>query len=172
MPMFNAEPARSQRRGAVLAMALLSLAVSAIMVAPSASAYEITSTVRSWATGRCLTLSNHGTIEATPACDRKFTLYGPVASSDGHHVMMIRMSGGGCITRGWPGQPLGVQSCGGGDAIAQQWEVIGEPTNVVQLKPPFTSTSDHNQCLDSNRAGEVYLLGCNGGGFQDWKFGY
>ncbi|QNP71288.1 hypothetical protein IAG44_18840 [Streptomyces roseirectus] len=47
------------------------------------------------------------------------------------------------------------------------WRAVGSGWDNVQLTDAGGGT-----CLDSNRSGNAYLMGCNGGGFQRWKLGF
>ena len=157
------------RRVATLATGLGLLIGSTVALAPSASAYEVTDQFRNWASGRCVL----GVGFITDSCrNTLWTLYGPVASSDGHDVFMLRSQYGYCLVHFRDGvsnaSPCNAQK------VEQQWEVIGQPTQVMKLKPPFTSP-EHNLCLDDSRHDQydnIHLEPCSSSGFQDWRIGY
>ena len=158
------------RRVATLATGLGLLIGSTVALAPSASAYEVTDQFRNLESGRCVL--EVGFI--TDSCrNTLWTLYGPVASSDGHDVFMLRNQSGFCLTH-LGGDLVSNASPCNAQKVDHQWEVIGQPTQSMKLKPPSWAPG-HHLCLDDSRDGQdnnIHMETCAGTVFQEWKIGY
>ena len=141
---------------------------SMVVSLPQASASRIYM-IRNWATNRCLDSNGVGNVY-TMACQ---------AGND-HQRWTWEISGKGPAGNDqvWlknvaTQRFLGVDSPSGpvyaGDSPADAyWEGIGPDWQHVQLSPNLWRCLDSN--LGSNGVGQVYILFCNGGGYQQWKF--
>src|SRR5690242_15688810 len=130
--------AASWRRVAGVVTAGLFVLAGSSVVAPSASAdHEFTQPTRNSETNRCLDFV-FGVAVTTEygepgQCLHTFEVYGPVASSDGHDVMMYRVNETGlCLTR-YTRTWISQAPCGGRDAVAQHWEYSWSSWQGVQL---------------------------------------
>lgn len=50
--------------------------------------------------------------------------------------------------------------------------LVASPANAIPPNPGIIRNWATGKCLDSNFAGQVYTLPCNGGGFQRWTIEY
>ncbi|MEU1513314.1 ricin-type beta-trefoil lectin domain protein [Streptomyces sp. NPDC005811] len=122
--------------------------------------------LRNWETGLCLYSQDPPNV-STVSCNQNNTnqrwqlVYQYHGSYD---VVKIRNAGTHQCLAHLGGDAIQTRSCNEG--VAMNFAGIGSSWDQVQLQ----STSS-GACLDSNYSGNVYAIGCNGGGYQLWKSG-
>ena len=188
---------RARRRRWIIAsvlVALSSLLGAALVQVTAATAdapgrtapdydYVGENTIRDYGTGECL--MDTGEVDYTGASAIKTSTcisgdpdeeWMPIFQyeSTSDVVAFEDVGTGRCLFVGYFGNPSTVASqyCDGsgtGGTDYTYWLAQGTWTefNII-----WVNETSGPQCLDSNTAGSVYDLGCNGGGNQDWKFGY
>ncbi|MEU6348834.1 RICIN domain-containing protein [Streptomyces sp. NPDC047072] len=156
----------------------VTLAVSTGLMAvnaPTASAEVAigTNLLRDKATGRCL--DSRGSLVYTLPCqsgnDHQTWTVIWVTHTDYDIVRFQNKATGYCLS--WSGYTTDLPTtwtCATGDAITDhwtRWKAVGSNWDEVQIK----DERDSADCVDSNAAGDAYLLGCNGGDYQKWHLG-
>ncbi|MER5435057.1 ACP synthase [Streptomyces sp. NPDC002588] len=154
-------------RGWVTALALgLSLGLSFVSAGP-ASAYVGQNFLRNWQTGRCLDSNHNGEVYTLP-CQQgnDYQTWEPVfVAHYFYDVVEVHNKATGLCLYLTAQNQLATSNCN--NSSNALWIAAGS-WDVLQLQSFFNST----QCLDSNAAGSAYVLGCNGGGYQNWRLGY
>lgn len=164
---------RSRRWWTVLLTLAMSLGF-ATLNAPSASAAYVIGTdfLRNWETGLCLNNADAGRINTQPCQsgnDRQkwSVIYQYHAGYD--FVQIVNVATNQCLVWSYNGS-LYAGDCNAGTWDERLWRGVGSGWNMVELTDG--GINDRYQCLDSDRNGWAYLLGCNGGGYQKWRLGY
>lgn len=158
-------------RGALAALFATLLVTASMLVAqaPAQADYVGTNYLRNWATGRCLETNQSGQVYTNPC-----TL--PVGSNpnqswtprrvghDGHDVvLLVNVATDRCLMN--VDVLIAHLGCSSANLPNYAWGAKGTWYQVV-------FENEAGGCLDSNHAGQAYMHGCNGGGFQKWRFGY
>ncbi|MEV0135577.1 hypothetical protein AB0H83_44890 [Dactylosporangium sp. NPDC050688] len=132
--------------------------------------------IRNWETGRCLDSDWNGNVYTLPCNGGNFQNWyiNVIIDRCGYgscHVgsLLINAETGRCIVS-W-GAPAYVQTTSDWSDCwirnqSQNWDT---PTSNNYVVTRFKWYPDPNFCLDSNYAGDVYTMSCNGGGFQNWR---
>jgi Cytolethal distending toxin A/C domain len=162
----------SRRLWQVALALVLSLGLATVN-ASSASAADIGSNfLHNWQTGRCLDSNAAGSVYTNPCqSGNGYQTWRVIyfGHTDYDIVQIRDVATGHCLWRD-NGNPIAAP-CPADTAPnvgGTLWRAVGSSWNLVNLTDPY---ADH-PCLDSNYAGSVYILGCNGGGYQNWKLGY
>ncbi|MER5432109.1 ACP synthase [Streptomyces sp. NPDC002588] len=162
---------RFARRGWAAALAVgLSLGLAFITASP-ASAYVGSNFLRNWATGRCLDSNADGDVYTLP-CQQgnDYQTWEPIylghTSSD--LVQVKNKATGKCLQyNSYDGRLITYWCEDTWPKSANQTFYAEGSWTYLTLRNDLSKT-----CVDSNAAGSAYFLGCNGGGYQQWRLGY
>ncbi len=111
------------------------------------------------ATNRCLDSSNAGSAYTRPCNGNNYQLWKGVVVGG---TLWKNVATGRCLKAPSTGG-ASTASCNQNDPD-QVWAGVftTNPTRIVRI--------NGGQCLDSNAAGNVYTLSCNGGSYQLWRY--
>ncbi len=152
-----------------VATTLLAVPVVSVVGAAPAQAVPGVNYVRNWATGLCLD-SNGSSVYTRPCTMPVLSNWWQswVPEFMGHEdfdsIRLANAQTGGCLASG--GGSVYNTACLVYPRSGEEWLAVGESYDQVSF------VDQSGRCLDSNGAGEVYLLPCNGGGYQKWKVGF
>ncbi|MDX3386093.1 ricin-type beta-trefoil lectin domain protein [Streptomyces niveiscabiei] len=163
---------RSARRGWAAVLALgLTLGFSLFNAGPASASVIVQNTlIRNWETGMCLEWNPAGSdYVITGTCNFETNVQRWDVEFQYHanyDVVTIKTRSGKALT--WTNDFTSVKTLNYvAGSSNQQFAGVGSSWDQVQLTDVST-----RRCLDSNRVGQTYGLGCNGGGYQKWKLGY
>ncbi|MGI5182345.1 RICIN domain-containing protein [Dactylosporangium sp. CA-152071] len=174
----------SRRRWLVRMLVALGVLTAATLAVPVA-AYAGPANpnfLRNWETGRCIQAYTSAAV-ATQPCnfnnnDQKWRLTMVGQSSDKHHVVKFKNIGTGYCLSYYDylsgAAQLFLDNCSDpnpnpwGYLSKTWWRLKGSSYDQFEMTWQFM----HSKCVDSNYAGHQYIIPCNGGGFQKWRFGY
>lgn len=161
-------PRRRSPIARTVAVLVITIASVLALVAVSAPAQADSSRLlRNWATGRCLDMNYSGVVYTLGCNGGNYQNWDLVYVSDQAGFYALRNAQTGLYLYRDGSGVRGGSSLNQANSIypfarsGQAWE--------YQAEYRFTTG---NVCLDSNGNGEVYAIGCNGGGNQTWRRGF
>jgi serine/threonine-protein kinase len=167
-PQQSPTQPRQKKRGlryVIIVMAGL-VVVSAALILPAQAGPAQGTIIRNWETGRCLDSNWAGQVY-TLGCnggDYQGWRIEYVGQREVFVYHIVNVKTGRCLDTAAAGY-VQTTPCEGHKEY-QLWHAAGtDGMRKIELR----QYSFRGSCLDSNRAGSVYKLRCNGGGFQLWR---
>ena len=168
--------------GLRMSLVLLGLSIADSAAAQVAFHNDGTTILRNWETGRCLDSNGAGKVYTSPCGNgnryqswRRFRYQSRPPLQSATLYVFQNVATGLCLDYWAGGRGLYTSRCRNpsrNNNHYQMWKMTGNTTVARYHHVASAAYRSQRLCLDSDRKGSAYVIGCNGGGFQNWRQGF